>query len=174
MRYVAYLSASVAATLAGLYAVFHRGGGFVMMMLGLSSVAVMAAIVVVALRPVGQRTGAVVAAVACALPWLLVPIGRVISKRVASDAQGYCAALIDVARNVHTRTGHWPAHGPLDVPGRARPWLLEPGRSVRYPFTFDASDSAFEYGFPDPTGVRTSWHGEATPDGHWVWEHTMD
>ncbi len=174
MRLVVFAAVSLAATALALVAVFHGGAPFVMFFLGLASVGAMVGMVVALVRTGRGRAGALAATVLCLLPWSLVPASKALSRRFVRDAQSHCDALIVVSRREHAARGAWPATRSLDVPGRARPWLLAPGRSSRYPFTFDARDDGFQCRFADPTAPRAFWHGEATPAGRWVWEHLMD
>ncbi|MEI8255276.1 MAG: hypothetical protein WCJ30_06335 [Deltaproteobacteria bacterium] len=173
-RIAVYAAVSLAAAAVALLSVFHGGAPFVMLFLGLASVAAMAWVVVALVREGSGRASALVAAALCMLPWSLVPVSKVLSRRLVRDAQGYCDALIVVSRQARATRSAWPTSGSLAVPGRARPWLLAPGRSSRYPFTFDARDDGFQCRFPDPTAPRAFWHGEASPGGRWVWEHLMD
>ena len=172
MRHAAIFATALIASALGVLGVFYSATAIVILLLGVSTLGAMVGGVVVAASKPGERTTTIVVTFACLVPWLTIPVGRAISRRVVRDAQDYCNALIDVARQTHARTGHWPTTGPLEVPGRPLPWLLQPGRSVRYGFTFGADDHSFQCRFPDPTGARTSWQGEFAT--RWVWDHLLD
>jgi hypothetical protein len=174
MRYVPFGVLSLALSALGLYGIFHGAAPFVMLMLGLAGLGIMASFVVSVVARGSTRRAALFAMAACATPWLILPVGGLISRRLVRNAQSYCEALAPVARSQHEQTGRWPTVNEIAIVGLPRPWLLEQGRSVRYPFSFHADDYGFVCQFPDPTMPRLSFTGEGTPNGRWVWEHLMD
>ena len=95
-----------------------------------------------------HRARAAAVALAFALPMLEIPIAAAVADSRVHAAQRYCE---------HPSAA-------------ARPVLLRPGYSVRYPPRVEATACTF----PDPFPGRTFWQGEARRDGTWTWEHAMD